>query len=98
MSRFAHGFPVLWFNFSSRETWGNPEISEINKPIVNPLEIPFLDANQRYQLFGFWSKNVSLTCGSPEKLPDRNLVEFVSEVASRMADLIERGGAYKYWR
>ena len=93
MSRFAHGFPVLWFNLSSPDSWGNPEISEINKLIVNPLKTPFLDTIQRYQLFGFWSKNVSLACGSPVKLPDRNLVEFVSEVASRMADFIERGGA-----
>ena len=96
MCRFAHGFPVLGLNFSSRETWGKREISEMNKPIVNPLKPPFLDAIQRYQLFLFWSKNVSLACGSLEKLPDRNLAEFVSEVASRAADLTERGGAYYY--
>ena len=39
----------------------------------------------------FW---MSWTAGRLRQPPDKNLAEFRSETASRMADLIERGGAY----
>ena len=64
---------------------------ECKNPFKSRMYTYFLGA----KTFGETKFSVLWSVGRLRQPPDKNLTEFRSEAASRMADLTERGGAYK---
>ena len=77
---------------SSNGTRDNLEISKLKQGIDKPFEISKLYVISTAQICWFVLISISVGSSSSEIRPDRNLSEFRSKIASRMADLVERGG------
>ena len=79
---------------SSNVTRSNLEISKLKQGIDKPFEISQLYVISNGQICCFGLIPISVGSSSSEIRPDRNLSEFRSKAASRIADLAERGGPY----
>ena len=84
--------------WSSHVTQEIREILELKYRIGKPFQISKLYILCRHQFWGFGEIFDSVACSSSGKLPDRSQIEFRSETASRMADLVERGAPYYFYR